>query len=603
MARNVGRLSIGIGANTVGLRRGLGSAGRMVGGFKKAIVPGVLAVGALGAAAVGTGFALGTVMVRGQLKAIDASAKFADRIGIGTRELEGLRFSAGLAGAETNNLDLGLQRMTRRIAEAAGGTGEAKAAIAELGLEAAALDRMSPDEQFLAIADAMAKVEGRSQRVRLAFKLFDAEGVGLLNLLDAGSAGLRETIAEAERLGLAFGRVDAAKIEAANDASARLNALWTGFARTLTVEVAPFLETALDRTQSFVAAQGGLGSIVVGTMEGIAVGIGHGVRAAHALEMGGLAIAASFHDAKAAVQGLAGEMTRRTEQMADPTGLLGVDLGSSEAFAAAARDRDAARALRLRSGRLALERGDPVEKARAYFQKIRADATAAAQSVADARMRMNDGDGLAGLDPAAEAQRLAALQREADAVAAALETPAEAFERQAQRLDELRREDVISAEQHARRLAQLAGERDRVMGLAAGGERAGLADDGYDALRAEGEAVRLGVMDAEERFAREVGRLRGLRDQGAIDQSTYVRALQQERGRTLAALNAEAGTRGGGALGGRGEEAFVGRLSRLASTAGTPGRPQEVGGRILERLEELLERIAGRGVVARLEAG
>ena len=51
---------------------------------------------------------------------IDEQAKFADKIGISTDELAGLQHAGELTGASVNTLNLGLQRMTRRVAEAAG---------------------------------------------------------------------------------------------------------------------------------------------------------------------------------------------------------------------------------------------------------------------------------------------------------------------------------------------------------------------------------------------------------------------------------------------------------------------------------------------------
>src|SRR5210317_1869485 len=77
-----------------------------------------------------------TALVNSANKAIDALAKTADKLGVTTEALAGLRLAAQLTGVETRQLDLGLQRATRRISEAAVGTGEAQAALKELGLDA-----------------------------------------------------------------------------------------------------------------------------------------------------------------------------------------------------------------------------------------------------------------------------------------------------------------------------------------------------------------------------------------------------------------------------------------------------------------------------------
>jgi hypothetical protein len=87
---------------------------------------------------------------------------------------------------------MALQRFTRRAAEAAQGTGEAKDALAQMSI--ALRDQsgnLRRSEDLLAdVADAFARIEDPAERVRLAFKLFDSEGVALVNLLrdDAATA-------------------------------------------------------------------------------------------------------------------------------------------------------------------------------------------------------------------------------------------------------------------------------------------------------------------------------------------------------------------------------------------------------------------------------
>jgi hypothetical protein len=69
---------------------------------------------------------------------------------------------------------MALQRFTRRAAEAAQGTGEAKDALAQMGI--ALRDQsgnLRRSEDLLGdVADAFARIEDPAERVRLAFKLF-----------------------------------------------------------------------------------------------------------------------------------------------------------------------------------------------------------------------------------------------------------------------------------------------------------------------------------------------------------------------------------------------------------------------------------------------
>ena len=194
------------------------------------------------------------LVVKNTLQLNDRLAKTADKLGLTTEALAGLRHAAELTGVASNTMDMALQRMVRRVAEAAAGTGEARAAIAELGLDAKALAAIPVDQQFAAIAQRMQLVENQADRVRLAFKLFDSEGVAVVNTLRLGSEGLKQAAADADRLGVAISRVDAAQIEAAVDAGHRMQQAMQGLANTLTVSVAPVISDVAEATSEWVAA-------------------------------------------------------------------------------------------------------------------------------------------------------------------------------------------------------------------------------------------------------------------------------------------------------------------------------------------------------------
>jgi len=215
-------------------------------------------VAAAALAASGIAAAAGLVkLTNASMTNIDALAKHADKIGIMTHKLAGLRHQSELNGVANSALDIGLQRMVRRISEAAEGTGVASTALAELGLNAEHLNNLSPDEQFSAIADSMEDVASQSDKVRLGFKLFDSGGVGLINVMRGGSDAMAQAQKEAEALGIAISRIDADKIEAANDAVYRADQVWTGLGNTLAIAVSPFI-TAMktDFHESAIANNG-----------------------------------------------------------------------------------------------------------------------------------------------------------------------------------------------------------------------------------------------------------------------------------------------------------------------------------------------------------
>jgi len=109
-------------------------------------------------------------LVDRSISAADAIGKTADKIGVG---VEALRFAAKASGVEQQTLDMALQRFARRAAEAAQGTGEAKGALASMGVALRDQDgHLRRREDLLAdVADAFARIKDPAERMRLAFKL------------------------------------------------------------------------------------------------------------------------------------------------------------------------------------------------------------------------------------------------------------------------------------------------------------------------------------------------------------------------------------------------------------------------------------------------
>ena len=212
-------------------------------------------VGAAGLAGFG-------LLVKSSLSATDSLAKTASKIGTTTEALGALRYAAELTGVATTTMDMALQRFTRRTAEAAQGMGEAKGAIRELGLNAQELNRMPLDKRMIVLADAFSGVKSESDRLRLAFKLFDSEGAALVNTLSQGGDGLREMLGEARMLGLTMSSSAAKGVEDTVDAFTKLQSLFKGVRDQTVGALAPAIEMLVERFTAFlqrsIEAKGGI---------------------------------------------------------------------------------------------------------------------------------------------------------------------------------------------------------------------------------------------------------------------------------------------------------------------------------------------------------
>ena len=238
----IATLGVSVVARTKKFKKGMKSAQWAVRRFGSSVRRAARSVVRFGATltgvAVGGGFA---AMTTSAAASIDALAKVATKLGAMTERLGGLHLVALQSGVAIRTFNMGLQRMTRRIAEAAKGTGEAREAIVELGLDAKSLAKMLPGKQLMAIADAMGQVASQSDRVRLGFKLFDSEGVALINTLRGGSTAMMGTIRAAKALGVTFSEEDAARVEAMNDAFTRFGQAVRGVAQKIAIAAAPQL--------------------------------------------------------------------------------------------------------------------------------------------------------------------------------------------------------------------------------------------------------------------------------------------------------------------------------------------------------------------------
>jgi len=201
-------------------------------------------VGVAGAAGFG-------LLVRSSLNATDSLAKTAAKIGTTTEALGALRYAADLTGVATQTMDMALQRFTRRTAEAAKGTGEAKGAIKELGINAKELNRMPLDQRMIVLADAFQNVSSESDRLRLAFKLFDSEGAALVNTLSQGSDGLKAMLGEAKLLGLTMSSTAAKGVEDTVDSLTKLRSLAKGVKDQFVAALAPAIQAVTEKITKF----------------------------------------------------------------------------------------------------------------------------------------------------------------------------------------------------------------------------------------------------------------------------------------------------------------------------------------------------------------
>jgi len=248
--------------------------GRTLAGFNRQIGGTTRTLRRLAGAALAVGGVAGFgYMIKQQMAAIDTTAKLSDRLGMTIEALVGLQHGAKIAGVDTETLNKSLEMFSRRLGEVDMGVGQAKYALDKLGLNYKALIDKSPDAAIGIVADQINSLRTQAEKAAAANYLFGRSGQKLLNLFEKGSTGIRELRAEAVKLGLAFDRIDAAKVEAANDALTRVKALFTGLFRQATIELAPYIEAAAGAFTKWAISGEGAGEKVVAVFEQVSLAV------------------------------------------------------------------------------------------------------------------------------------------------------------------------------------------------------------------------------------------------------------------------------------------------------------------------------------------
>lgn len=278
---SAGTLWINIAARTDKLTKGLNSARASLNKFGKIAIGGGLAAAA-GAAA------LATRTFNEMAPKIDAVGKAAGRLGLSTQSLSALGFAAKMSGASVEQMTQSLTFMERNLAEAIKGAGPAADTLNAIGLNARELAGMNADDAFTAIADAISKLPSAAQKTQAAMNLFGRSGANLLPLMKDGAKGVRELMADADRLGVTFTGAQSKMVQAANDALTRITAATDGIKTQFTIAVAPAIEVAANKMADWVAsinAGGAAGNKFSGAMQTLGKVVGVVADVAHVVHI------------------------------------------------------------------------------------------------------------------------------------------------------------------------------------------------------------------------------------------------------------------------------------------------------------------------------
>lgn len=176
------------------------------------------------------------------------------RTGIAGTVLSELAYAGGHSDVTLEDLGTSLKGMSKLMGELAKGGDTAKETIAALGLNSEALLGMSPEQRFMAIADALSRIGDVDLRNAMAMKVFGEGGMAILPLIEEGAAGIEALRQQARDLGVVLSAEDIEKAAKLDDAWARLFDTLTGFKMQAGAGLADVMTIIVDKLTLAVSA-------------------------------------------------------------------------------------------------------------------------------------------------------------------------------------------------------------------------------------------------------------------------------------------------------------------------------------------------------------
>ena len=213
-----------------------------------------------GAASVAAAAAAGVALTAAGLKTADALAKTSRSIGGSINALQALKMAAGDTGLD--GLEVSLSRMNRRLGAAEFGAGAAAGTVKALGLDLKALSEMDIDRRLQSIAASMDQAGLSSEQQARHLQNLGFQQAQAVEFFNKGIASVDGYKKEIDALGMSLSSVDAAKVEAANDAMGIFDDAVTAVTQNLAVKFAPLIAAVSEQFQSTAVEAGGFGKAV-----------------------------------------------------------------------------------------------------------------------------------------------------------------------------------------------------------------------------------------------------------------------------------------------------------------------------------------------------
>jgi len=218
--------------------------------------------GAIGAAmkTIGTQMAVAgaaivvpmTLAVKTFAETAEATEILSQKTGLSTTAIQELGFALNLTGGSVENLQTSMKIMATSITDMSGSSEVAQKAIASLGLNLKTLQAMTPDQQFMTLASAIAGIQDPTERAATATAIFGKSAGDLLPMLADGAQGLQDYRNAAHSTGAVLSDLQIATGAKLQNSLETLKASFAGMSANLASLLAPALTTIINKIGSLI---------------------------------------------------------------------------------------------------------------------------------------------------------------------------------------------------------------------------------------------------------------------------------------------------------------------------------------------------------------
>jgi hypothetical protein len=221
---NIGNLAVKLTADGAGFASGLDGAARKAQSFASSVKSSLSSIPFLGGAAAGLSVGGAFAWMKSGIDDISSMAKEADRLGVSLRSVAAFQV---LAGASGEAMEHGLRHLNVTLGEARGGSAEAVAKFAALGVSMQDVAGLGVDQVYRRAASGIASMKDPAERAAATQQLMGRAGLELTGILSKGAGGFDKAAEAAERMGLVV--KDVSDVMAAKQAIKELELALRGF--------------------------------------------------------------------------------------------------------------------------------------------------------------------------------------------------------------------------------------------------------------------------------------------------------------------------------------------------------------------------------------